>query len=94
MKDAVQGNPVTFTVQATGTEPLKYQWEWKSAEAEGLSEEWQPCDTENTSLTIPSAQKSKEGSYRCVVSNIAGTQTSEPAKLSIGKSPCLHVYIT
>ena len=86
MKDAVQGNPVTFTVQATGTYPLNYKWQWKpAAEVEGLSVEWQPCDAESTSLTIPSVQKSNEGSYHCVVSNIAGTQTSEPAKLSIGK---------
>ena len=89
--DTFLGKPVTFTIRATGTEPLKYQWEWKSAEAEGLSVEWQPCDAENTLLTIPSAQKFKEGSYRCVVSNVAGTQTSEPAKLSIGKSPCVCI---
>ena len=90
MKDAVLGNPVTFTVQATGTDPLCYKWQWKpAAEAEGLSEEWQSCDAESTLLTIPNVHESNEGSYRCVVSNIAGTQTSEPAKLSIGKSPCL-----
>ena len=80
---------MVFTIQATGTDPLSYKWQWKpAAEAEGLSEEWQPCDAEgadSASLTITSVQKSNEGSYHCVVSNIAGTQTSEPAKLSIGK---------
>ena len=92
MKDAVPGNPVTFTVQAIGTYPLSYKWQWKpGAEAECLSEEWQSCDAESTSLTIPSVHEYNEGSYRCVVSNIAGTQTSEPAKLSIGKSPCLCI---
>ena len=81
---------MVFTIQATGTDPLSYKWQWKpAAEAEGLSEEslWQPCDAEgadSASLTITSVQKSNEGSYHCVVSNIAGTQTSEPAKLSIG----------
>ena len=93
MKDAVPGNPVTFTVQATGTDPLTYKWQWKSAEEDGGSEEWQPRDVESTSLTIPSVHKYNEGSYCCVVSNIAGTQTSEAAKLSIGESSCLHVYI-
>ena len=82
---------MVFTIQATGTDPLSYKWQWKpAAEAEGLSEEslWQLCDAEgadSASLTITSVQKSNEGSYHCVVSNIAGTQTSEPAKLSIGK---------
>ena len=82
---------MVFTIQATGTEPLSYKWQWKpAAEAEGLSEEWQPYDAESTSLTIPIVHKSNEGSYRCVVSNIAGTQTSEPAKLNIGKSSCVN----
>ena len=91
IEDAVPGKPVVFTIQATGTDPLSYKWQWKPAEGEGGSEEWQPCDAESTSLTIPSVHESNEGSYRCVVSNIAGTQTSKPAKLSIGKSPCMCI---
>ena len=78
-----------FTVQATGTGPLSYHWQWKPA---GDSEEWQPSDTEwsdDATLTIPSVHKSNEGSYRCVISNCAGTQTSNPAELSIGKNPFL-----
>ena len=88
LKDAVPGKPVTFTVEATGTQPLSYQWEWKPAVGNG---EWQPCDVErfpgadSSTLTIPSAQKSNEGSYRCVVGNCAATQISNPAKLGVGK---------
>ena len=93
MKDAIPGEPVEFTVRATGTDPLKYQWQWKpAAEEEGGSEEWQPCDAEkpnSASLAIASVQKSNEGNYCCVVSNCAGSATSDPAKLSIGK----HTYI-
>ena len=80
---------MVFTVQATGTGPLSYNWQWKPA---GESEEWQPCDTDFSDgaiLTIPSGKKFNEGSYRCVISNCAGTQTSNPAELSIGKSPFL-----
>ena len=73
-----------FTVQATGTEPLNYLWQWNPAK-EGGSEEWQPCSSvegsNTTTLTIPSVQKSNQGSYRCVISNSAGSQTSKPAKL-------------
>ena len=91
----VPGKPVTFTVRATGTNPLQYQWQQNRALEEGGNEEWQQCDAESfpnsnsPKLTISIVQKLSEGSYRCVVSNCAGTQTSEPAKLSVGKIPQL-----
>ena len=97
MKDAIPGEPVEFTVQANGTDPLKYQWQWKpAAEEEGGSEEWQPCDVEKSdsaSLMIASVQKSNEGNYRCVISNFIGSTTSEPAKLSIGKCSDISTHI-
>ena len=51
--------------------------------------EW--CD--GATLTIPTVQKSSEGSYHCVISNCAGTSTSNPAKLSIGKNPIMPVQL-
>ena len=78
---------MAFTVQATGTDPLNYHWQWKPAEEEG-SEEWQPCDPEwsdGPTLTIPSVQKTNEGSYHCVVSNCADTLISKPAELIVGE---------
>ena len=97
--DAVPGKPVNFTAEATGTPPLSYQWEWKppgeAAEESSENEAWQPCNVERFpgsdqfTLTIPSVQKSNEGSYRCVISNYAGTQTSNSAKLNVGK---INVY--
>ena len=87
IKDAIQGKPAKFTTQATGTEPINYHWQWKPAEKEG---EWQSCNAEwfsGATLTISSVQKSNEGSYRCVISNCAGTQTSNPVQLSVGKNP-------
>ena len=81
LMNAVRGKSAKFIVQVTGTEPLSYQWlHWK------LAGEWQPCRAEwcdGATLTIPSVQKSNEGSYRCVISNCAGSQTSEPAKLEV-----------
>ena len=90
LKVVVQGKPANFTVQAAGTEPLRYNWQWKLPEEEG---EWQPCPAEGSdgaTLTIPSVQKSNEGSYRCVINNYAGTHISNPAELSIGKNPFLN----
>ena len=83
------GTAALFAVQATGTDPLNFHWQWKPAE-ECESEEWQPCDAEwsdGATLTIPSVQKPNEGSYCCVISNCAGTQTSSPAQLTVGKNP-------
>ena len=97
-KDVVFGEPVTFTIQVSGTKPLSYQWQWKPATKDGESEAWQPCDVEghdNTSatLSIPSVLKSNEGRYRCIVNNIAGTKNSEPVKLSIGKSQYISACV-
>ena len=41
----------------------------------------------DTTLKLPSVQKSDEGSYQCVVSNCAGSQISKAANLCIGKNP-------
>ena len=93
LKDAVQGKSVTFTVQAIGTEPLNYHWQWNPA-AEDRSEEWQPCRAEwcdGATLTIPSVQQFNEGSYRCVISNCAGTLISKAAQLKVGKDRELHI---
>ena len=87
LKDAVLYEPVTFSIEATGTEPLNYQWEHKTRDGNG---EWQLCDLEtfpganSSTLTIPSVQKSNEGSYRCTVGNLAGSETSECATLTLG----------
>ena len=83
LKDAIQGKPAKFIIQATGTEPVNYHWKWKPATEEG---EWQPCHAEwcnGATLTIPSVQKSNEGSYCCLISNCAGNETSKPAKLKV-----------
>ena len=88
LKDAVPDKPVTFTILANGTEPLSYQWELKAGVG---SRGWQSCDTEkfsganSSTLTIPSVQKSNEGSYRCTVTNCAGSETSECATLTVGE---------
>ena len=84
LKNAIRGKFVKVAIRAIGTKPLSYQWQWKPTR-----EGWQPCTAEwsnGATLTIPKVQKSNEGSYRCVVSNCAGIQTSNPAKLlSVGK---------
>ena len=82
LKDVLPLQPVTFTVKATGTEPMSYRWWHKPAG----KEVWSELQGEDSStLSIPSTQKSNEGSYYCVVSNCANTETSKSAELSVGK---------
>ena len=95
LKDVIPGYSVKFTVQATGTEPLNYNWQWKPAEKGSGSKEWKQCDegsSDGATLTISSVQKANEGSYRCVISNNAGIQISKAAQLSVGKKPMHNVY--
>ena len=83
-----------FSVQATGTNPLSYQWQWKPTAEDGNEEDgsegWQPCDAkwcDGGTLIIPSVQQFNEGSYCCVVSNSAGSMISKAAQLNVGKNP-------
>ena len=83
--DAIPGTLVVFNIQATGTEPLSYLWECKMGSGSGG---WQLCDVEfanSSTLTLPSVLKSNEGRYCCTVSNLAGSETSECAILTVGE---------
>ena len=86
LKDAVPGKLATFRIEATGTEPLSYQWQYEAG-SEGL----QLYDVEkspganSSTLTIPRVKKLNEGSYYCIVSNCAGSETSRCATLSLGE---------
>ena len=89
LNHVLPGNAAVFTIEATGSQPLSYQWQWKPAVEGDGSEEWQPCCAEwcnETTLTIPSVNKSNKGSYRCIISNHTGDQTSKSAQLSVGKN--------
>ena len=85
-ENILPGNSVAFTVQATGTEPLTYQWQWSPpAGGEGGSEEWQNLNYNKVGLKVTGVQANNAGYYRCVVSNSAGSDTSQCALLTVGK---------
>ena len=91
---------VTFSIQATGTEPLSYCWQSRPLED---GQEWKPLLCNSTeklqgvkmgTLIIADVQKLDEGSYRCTVTNCTGSETSQPAQLTVGKNASGTVHIS
>jgi hypothetical protein len=71
------GASVTFSVVATGDAPLTYQWRKDSGVIVGAT---------SPSYTIAVASPSYNGTYSVVVSNSAGTVTSNGAMLTVNAS--------
>ncbi|RAW00332.1 PQQ-dependent sugar dehydrogenase [Pseudochryseolinea flava] len=68
------GQPATFSVTATGTAPLSYQWQKNNVNISGAT---------NSSFTITSTQAADAGNYRVLVLNTAGSATSNNATLTV-----------
>ncbi len=68
------GGTAVFTVEATGTEPLSYQWRLGAADIPGAT---------STTLTLANVQSSDAGNYRVTVSNPAGSVNSATARLRV-----------
>ena len=91
-KDVVSGKAFAFSVQATGTLPLKYQWQWKLFGKEAEKDGWQNLSGGIGTFQVEEVQASNAGYYRCVVSNSAGSEISQCASLTVGKHVhCRHV---
>ena len=84
-KEAIPGKAVAFSVQATGTPPLKYQWQWKQFGKEGEKDGWQNISGEGSTFQVRSVKASNAGYYQCEVSNSAGNETSQHASLTVGR---------
>ncbi|HWA27416.1 MAG TPA: pectinesterase family protein [Lacunisphaera sp.] len=77
-QSVLEGADVTFTVVATGTAPLSYQWSKDgSALAGGTS----------ATLSLAAVTAANAGSYTVAVSNAAGSATSDPAVLTVNAVP-------
>lgn len=74
----IAGNSVSFTVAATGTAPLSYQWRKGGANISGAVA---------ATYTITSTATVDAGSYDCVVTNAQGSATSTAATLIVSAAP-------
>lgn len=71
------GGTVSFNVSVTGATPLAYEWRLNNEAVAGAT---------TSSLTITNAQLTNAGTYLVVITNNAGTVTSQPAVLTIETS--------
>jgi lysophospholipase L1-like esterase len=74
-QSVVAGQPVTFTVGASGSDPLSYQWQRNTVTIPGAT---------SPSYTITAATLADSGAgFRCVVTNGMGNATSTAAVLTV-----------
>jgi hypothetical protein len=72
-----QGGPASFSVTATGAEPLEYQWRFNGADISGAT---------TNPFTLAAAQLSDAGNYSVLVANAAGSVTSSVAALTVSSA--------
>ena len=72
------GGSATFTVAASGAQPLSYQWQRNAADIPGAT---------STSYTINNVQAADNGAlFQCRVSNSFGSTTSSAARLTVNNN--------
>lgn len=69
-----QGESFTLTAQASGSDPLRYQWSKDGTNISGAT---------SSTLTLPAATSANAGLYRVVATNDAGAATSPPFSVSV-----------
>jgi hypothetical protein len=74
------GNSVTFSVTASGTPPLGYQWRKNGSNINGAT---------GSTFTIDPVAAGDAGSYDVLVSNACGSVPSAPATLSVTTPPAV-----
>jgi hypothetical protein len=72
---AAEGRTATFSVGASGTAPLTYQWQKNNTDISGA--------TASSYTTPPVTLSDNNATFRCVVKNAYGTATSNPATLTV-----------
>jgi hypothetical protein len=78
----IAGTNVVFTVGASGTPPLVYQWQLNNNNVPGAT---------SSSLQLPNVQSASAGTYTAIVGNWAGSVTSAPALLTVLVPPSITV---
>ena len=83
-KTGIQGSSVMFSVSATGTTPLSYQWSFNSAEIVGATK---------SAYTRTNVQSADAGGYFVVITNSYGSITSSVATLTVQVPPTITAQL-
>ena len=71
----LEGQPASFTVAVSSTTPITYRWQKNGTDITGAT---------GTTYALAAAARSDSGAaYRCIVSNVAGRDTSAAAHLIV-----------
>jgi Leucine-rich repeat (LRR) protein len=76
----VSGSPASFSVIATGTLPLSYQWRLNAVSLAGAT---------NSVLNLTNVQPADAGDYSVIVTNVGGSATSALASLTVWVPPSI-----
>ena len=79
------GQTAQFSITATGTAPLAYQWQRNGVNIAGATA---------ANCSVVNAQSANVGSYRVIVSNAAGSVTSTAATLTVTQAVPPPVVLT
>ena len=80
------GAPATFSVTASGSEPLAYRWQRNGVDIPGAT---------SSSYTIAPATLADSGAtFRCIVTNVDGSATSDAATLTVVANTAPSATIT
>ena len=77
------GTSATFSVLASGSTPLLYQWRFNGSDIGGAT---------NNSLTLSNLQIINSGAYSVVVTNAFGSVTSDPAILLVYAPATITIF--
>lgn len=77
--------PTTFSVAATGSTPINYQWQFGGVAIAGAN---------SSSYTIGSVVPTNAGNYSCAVGNSVGTTNSVMATLTVITNPVITLQPT
>ncbi len=69
-----EGQTAVFSIEATGSPAVHYQWRWFNQYLPGAT---------NATLVLSNVQQSQAGQYLVEVRNVANTVTSQPATLTV-----------
>ena len=82
-RTVLPGNPVSFSVIASGSTSFDYQWQLNGQTLSGAT---------NATLNIPNVQAANVGTYKVIVKNSAGSTESAPATVQF-PAPATKSYV-